>query len=163
MNLVAKEFISTRVEKDGVLILSEMAGASKELFQAVLVNPFDLDNMAEALYQAVNMTKVEQVERNRKMRKRLKRYNVEHWAKEFMKGLNLQSKNTIKSSATIIDEKVLKKTKSHFVSSKKRLILLDYDGTIIDFNDKPKLAIPSLKLKNLINDIVKMKNRCLYN
>ena len=102
MNLVAKEFISTRVEKDGVLILSEMAGASKELFQAVLVNPFDLNNMAEALYQAVNMTKVEQVERNRKMRKRLKRYNVEHWAKEFMKGLNLQSKNKIKSSATLL-------------------------------------------------------------
>ena len=68
MNLVAKEFISTRVEKDG-FNLSEMAGASKELFQAILVNPFDLNNMAEALYQAVNMSKVEQVERNRKMRK----------------------------------------------------------------------------------------------
>ena len=70
-----KGFISTRVEKDGVLILSEMAGASKELFQALLVNPFDLNNMAEALYQAVNMSKVEQVERNRKMRK-AKAYNV---------------------------------------------------------------------------------------
>ena len=57
MNLV-KEFISTRVEKDGILILSEMAGASKELFQAILVNPFDLNNMAEALYQAVNMSKL---------------------------------------------------------------------------------------------------------
>ena len=78
MNLVAKEFISTRVEKDGVLILSEMAGASKELFQAVLVNPFDLNNMADALFQAVNMSKSEQIERNGKMRKRLKRYNVKH-------------------------------------------------------------------------------------
>ena len=162
MNLVAKEFISTRVEKDGVLILSEMAGASKELFQAVLVNPFDLNNMAEALYQAVNMTKVEQVERNRKMRKRLKRYNVEHWAKEFMKGLNLQSKNKIKSSATLINENVLKKIKSHFVSSETRLIMLDYDGTLIDFNDKPKLAIPSQKLKNLINDICKKENTDVY-
>ena len=119
LDLVAKEFISTRVEKDGVLILSEMAGASKELFQAVLVNPFDLNNMAEALYQAVNMTKVEQVERNRKMRKRLKRYNVEHWAKEFMKGLNLQSKNKIKSSATLINENVLKKIKEETVSEAK--------------------------------------------
>ena len=118
--------------------------------------------MAEALYQAVNMSKAEQVERNRKMRKRLKRYNVEHWAKEFMKGLNLQSKNKIKSSATLINENVLKKLKSHFVSSEKRLIMLDYDGTLIDFNDKPKLAIPSQKLKNLVNDICKNDNTDVY-
>jgi trehalose 6-phosphate synthase/phosphatase len=162
MNLVAKEFISTRVEKDGILILSEMAGASKELFQAILVNPFDLNNMAEALYQAVNMSKVEQVERNRKMRKRLKRYNVEHWAKEFMKGLNLQSKNKIKSSATIIDSTMLNKIKSNFMSSSRKLVMLDYDGTLIDFNDKPKLAIPSQRLNILIDNICKQKNTDVY-
>ena len=162
MNLVAKEFISTRVEKDGILILSEMAGASKELFQAILVNPFDLNNMAEALYQAVNMSKVEQVERNRKMRKRLKRYNVEHWAKEFMKGLNLQSKNKIKSSATIIDSTMLNKIKSNFMSSSRKLVMLDYDGTLIDFNDKPKLAIPSQRLNILIDNICKQKNTDAY-
>tara|TARA_B100000963_G_scaffold302763_1_gene275785 strand:- start:166 stop:2376 length:2211 start_codon:yes stop_codon:yes gene_type:complete len=162
MNLVAKEFISTRVEKDGILILSEMAGASKELFQAILVNPFDLNNMAEALYQAVNMSKVEQVERNRKMRKRLKRYNVEHWAKEFMKGLNLQSKNKIKSSATIIDSTMLNKIKSNFRSSSRKLVMLDYDGTLIDFNDKPKLAIPSQRLNILIDNICKQKNTDVY-
>ena len=162
MNLVAKEFISTRVEKDGILILSEMAGASKELFQAILVNPFDLNNMAEALYQAVNMSKVEQVERNRKMRKRLKRYNVEHWAKEFMKGLDLQSKNKIKSSATIIDSTMLNKIKSNFMSSSRKLVMLDYDGTLIDFNDKPKLAIPSQRLNILIDNICKQKNTDVY-
>ena len=118
--------------------------------------------MAEALYQAVNMSKVEQVERNRKMRKRLKRYNVEHWAKEFMKGLNLQSKNKIKSSATIIDSTMLNKIKSNFMSSSRKLVMLDYDGTLIDFNDKPKLAIPSQKLKNLINDICKNENTDVY-
>ena len=55
-----------------------------------------------------------------------------------------------------------KKLKSHFVSSEKRLIMLDYDGTLIDFNDKPKLAIPSQKLKNLINDICKNENTDVY-
>ena len=55
MNLVAKEFVATRVSGDGVLILSEMAGASKELFEAVLVNPFDRNAMADPLKQALTM------------------------------------------------------------------------------------------------------------
>ena len=59
MNLVAKEFIACRVEKDGVLILSEMAGASKELFESILVNPFDENAMADAIYKlnAIQMNK----------------------------------------------------------------------------------------------------------
>ena len=52
MNLVAKEFIATRVDGDGVLILSEMAGASKELHEAVLVNPFDRNAMADAIQKS---------------------------------------------------------------------------------------------------------------
>ena len=62
------------------------------------------------------------------MRKRLKRYNVEHWAKEFMKGLNLQSKNKIKSSATLINENVLKKL-NHILSLREEINYVDYDGT----------------------------------
>ena len=116
MNLVAKEFVSTRVDKDGVLILSEMAGASKELFQSILVNPFDLNNMAEALLHAVNMTKNEQIERNKRMQIRLKRYNVRHWAKEFMRGLEQQSKIKVKSTATKIDNIQLSKIKANFDS-----------------------------------------------
>ena len=64
MNLVAKEFIATRVNLDGVLILSEMAGASKELFEALLVNPFDLNSMANSIYKALTMSLDEQRERN---------------------------------------------------------------------------------------------------
>ena len=60
MNLVAKEFVATRVKGDGVLILSEMAGASKELYESVLVNPFDLNQMADALLNAIKMPVDEQ-------------------------------------------------------------------------------------------------------
>ena len=158
MNLVAKEFISTRVEKDGVLILSEMAGASKELFQAVLVNPFDLNNMAEALFQSVNMSKSEQIERNKRMQIRLKRYNVRHWAKEFMRGLEQQSKTKVKSTATKIDNNELFKIKANFESSSKKIFFLDYDGTLVEFNDKPKLAIPSSRVKKLLQNISGLKN-----
>ena len=92
MNLVAKEFIATRVNLDGVLILSEMAGASKELFEALLVNPFDLNSMADSIYKALTMSLDEQRERNISMQKRLKRYTVQRWANEFMNALNFQSK-----------------------------------------------------------------------
>ena len=79
MNLVAKEFVATRVKGDGVLILSEMAGASKELYESILVNPFDLDQMADALLTAIQMPEEEQKKRNLRMQKRLQRYSVEHW------------------------------------------------------------------------------------
>ena len=103
------------------------------------------------------MNKLKEIEKC----ERLKRYNVEHWAKEFMRGLNLQSKNKIKSS-TIIDSTMLNKIKSNFMSSSRKLVMLDYDGTLIDFNDKPKLAIPSQRLNILIDNICKQKNTDVY-
>ena len=71
MNLVAKEFVATRVEGDGVLILSEMAGASKELYESITVNPFDLNKMSDMILKAIKMPKKEQIERNRSMQERL--------------------------------------------------------------------------------------------
>ena len=76
MNLVAKEFVATRIKGDGVLILSEMAGASKELYESLTVNPFDLNKMSDAILKAINMPKKEQIERNRSMQERLNRYTV---------------------------------------------------------------------------------------
>ena len=155
MNLVAKEFIATRVNLDGVLILSEMAGASKELFEALLVNPFDLNSMAGAIYKALTMSLNEQKERNRSMQKRLKRYTVQLWASEFMKALNsvikIEDTHTIK-----IDKSQKINIKKSFDSSKKRLVILDYDGTLVEFNENPELAIPD---KNLIDLIKKLNNQ----
>ena len=92
MNLVAKEYIATRENGDGVLILSEMAGASKELFEAIQINPFDLYNMSESIFKALTMPKDEQAKRNLSMQNRLKRYTVEHWANEFMNTLKNKQK-----------------------------------------------------------------------
>ena len=73
------------------LILSEMAGASKELYESLLINPFDLNQMAEALLTAIQMPVEEQKKRNLSMQKRLRRYSVELWANEFMKALKNQT------------------------------------------------------------------------
>jgi trehalose 6-phosphate synthase/phosphatase len=146
MNLVAKEFVATRVEGDGVLILSEMAGASKELFEAVLVNPFDLNAMADSLLEAIRMPLSEQKRRNLSMQKRLKRYSVEHWAQEFMKSLQTTQllqfeENTPKLSAKVQDDII-----EAFHNAKNKALLLDYDGTLVEFHDNPDRAVPDKEL-----------------
>ena len=142
MNLVAKEFVATRVKGDGVLILSEMAGASKELYESVLVNPFDLNQMADALLNAIKMPVEEQQKRNLRMQKRLQRYSVGHWANEFMKALKTKHHSIEESSVIKINEKIKTSLVEKFKSAHKRMILLDYDGTLVGYNEKPELAIP---------------------
>ncbi len=80
MNLVAKEFVASRDDEQGVLLLSTFAGASKELLEALIVNPYDAGMMAEALEQALTMTPEEQQGRMRRMREIVRDNNVYRWA-----------------------------------------------------------------------------------
>jgi trehalose 6-phosphate synthase len=80
MNLVAKEFVAARDDEQGVLLLSTFAGASKELLEALIVNPYDTATMSEALLQALTMTPGEQSQRMRRMREIVRDNNVYRWA-----------------------------------------------------------------------------------
>ena len=80
MNLVAKEFVAARDDEDGVLILSTFAGASRELVEALLVNPFDVGETAAAIEIAMSMSREERGERMRLMRRTVKENNVYRWA-----------------------------------------------------------------------------------
>ena len=80
MNLVAKEFIASRDDEEGVLVLSQFAGASRELLEALIVNPYDADQCAAALHQALAMKPEEQRERMRFMRGVVREFNVYRWA-----------------------------------------------------------------------------------
>ena len=152
MNLVAKEFVSTRINGDGVLILSELAGASKELFQALTVNPFDINSMSNTIHDAINMGVDEQKQRNFSMQKRIKRYTVKYWADEFISSLNeisvVQENGVLK-----IDEKSSEIIKENYKKSSNKLILLDYDGTLVEFNEKPGLAIPDNETFKILKDL----------
>ena len=158
MNLVAKEYIATRVNGDGVLILSEMAGASKELFEAVQINPFDLYNMSESIFKALTMPKEEQINRNLSMQNRIKRYSVEYWANEFINSLKNKQKFQELNSAIKMDETTIKSIKEKFNKSKSKVIFLDYDGTLVPFNKKPELALPDKSLFKLMDKIISAKN-----
>lgn len=80
MNLVAKEFVSARDDECGVLVLSEFAGAARELTDAVVVNPFDVDQLADGVYAALAMPADEQRRRMRRMRAQVADHNIYRWA-----------------------------------------------------------------------------------
>ena len=84
MNLVAKEYIACRLDDTGVLVLSEFTGAARELDRAVLVNPHDIDGMAQAIDRAIAMSKTEQARRVRSMRQKIRRRTVFDWANDFL-------------------------------------------------------------------------------
>jgi trehalose 6-phosphate synthase len=84
MNLVAKEFVASRDDEQGVLILSHFAGASRELSEALIVNPYDAHGLGEAIDQALRMPATEQRERMRQMRALVKERNVYRWAAQML-------------------------------------------------------------------------------
>jgi trehalose 6-phosphate synthase len=87
MNLVAKEFIAARSDGDGVLILSQFTGASRELRDALLVNPYDIEQLAEAIRRALEMPPEERRARMGPMRRTVKEHNVYRWAAELISEL----------------------------------------------------------------------------
>ena len=80
MNLVAKEFVASRDDEDGVLILSTFAGASRELLEALMVNPYDVAETAEAMTAALGMSRLERQKRMQLMRRTVSENNVYRWA-----------------------------------------------------------------------------------
>ncbi|HKK63562.1 MAG TPA: bifunctional alpha,alpha-trehalose-phosphate synthase (UDP-forming)/trehalose-phosphatase [Bacteroidales bacterium] len=154
MNVVAKEFVASRYKKDGVLILSEMAGASKELHESIIVNPNNLGEVVNAIYCAINMPKEEQVNRMTGMQERLKRYTVDRWAREFIGSLE----GVIESQKTRLTKKIsshnVKDIIKAYKNAKKRMIFLDYDGTLSGFKKNPKDAKPDQKLYDILANLV---------
>lgn len=93
MNLVAKEYVATRTDHDGVLILSEFAGAADELRQALLVNPHDIDGLKAAMLHAIQMPQRERARRMRALRRRVLSHDVQRWSATFLDTLVREDHN----------------------------------------------------------------------
>jgi trehalose 6-phosphate synthase/phosphatase len=87
MNLVAKEFPAARIDEDGVLVLSEFAGAADELTDALLVNPYDVDGTAEAIHRALTMEEPERRQRMQRLRRTVQDFDVHRWVESFLRAL----------------------------------------------------------------------------
>jgi trehalose 6-phosphate synthase/phosphatase len=156
MNLVAKEYVACRTDGSGVLILSEMAGAAKELGEAVLVNPNHCGEIAAAITLALSIPPEEQTRRTRIMQARLQRYNVNRWASDFVQETlkTFEAKRIFETEG--LDASTRKQIANEYRNSRKRLLLLDYDGTLVPFVRDHALARPGravlLLLQSLATD-----------
>jgi len=146
MNLVAKEFIASRPDQTGVLILSEMAGAAKEMGEAIIINPFHREDFAKALEQALTMPVEEQIRRNQHLQERLRRYNVVRWADDFVQALLATQKTEAARRARLLTGKAYSGMMQQYHAAAHRALLLDYDGTLVSFAQEPKLAEPDKEL-----------------
>lgn len=158
MNLVAKEYVATRVNQDGVIILSEMAGAANEMDEAILINPNNFEEISDALKEAIEMPLYEQKKRMKFLQKRLSRYSVVKWSEEFMKSLNatkVLDKVIIAEKMTINNQNLMLDAYS---KAKRKLIFLDYDGTLVGFKNNPQDAKPDEELLQLLDSLNQQKN-----
>jgi len=155
MNLVAKEYTTTKTDGKGVLILSETAGAAQELGEAIIINANNQEEIAQALAKALEMPEQEQIERNRIMQKRLRRYDVVQWANEFMDKLLYTKKLQQEMEEKSLTSEMQRKLASDFQESGKALLLLDYDGTLVPFAPKPAEAMPGANLLRLLEKLTK--------
>ena len=155
MNLVAKEFIASKHAGTGVLILSEMAGASKELSDAIIINPNDQTQIVEAIYRALNMPEEEQEMHIKIMQNTIKKFNIHHWVNLFMGRLKKITEE-VQSTCKPLDKKALNKIVSKFNKSKSHMFLLDYDGTMVPYAENPQGAIPDEELKSLLKGLANL-------
>jgi trehalose 6-phosphate synthase/phosphatase len=155
MNLVAKEYVASCIDK-GVLVLSELTGAANELNEALLVNPTDIDEVADAIHTALEMPLTEQRSRLSYMQRRIANYDVLKWMAEFLETLIETKKEQETVKVNLLKEDIVEKIQNDFNKAGKRCILLDYDGTLAPYQKIPSLATPSeeliLLLKQLTDD-----------
>lgn len=155
MNLVAKEYVASRKDQ-GVLILSELAGAANELGEALLVNPMDPEEVSNALLLALSMSPELQREKLALLQSRLKEYTVTDWVEDFLKQLAETKSNQALQEAKHVSSAIQAVMIKSFAQARKRLLLLDYDGTLVPFAKLPKLATPNpgllATLSHLAND-----------
>lgn len=152
MNLVAKEYVASQ-HGQGVLILSELAGAANEMGEAVLVNPMDKREVAHAIYTALTMPEPEQKQKLSVLQKRLREYSVSYWVNDFLRQLDEVKESQVSQGSKHLGTSMISDIIARYRKSSKRHLFLDYDGTLVPFSKHPKLAVPNQELIGLLTRI----------
>jgi trehalose 6-phosphate synthase/phosphatase len=162
MNLVAKEYLASKSEGSGALILSEMAGASREMAEAILINPNHWDEIAEALDQALSMSPEEQRLRNEPIRERLRAYDSRRWAMHFMSSLGKVKDQQKRLGSKLLSRELWRGLVQQYRGARRPLLLLDYDGTLVPIAPEPQLAAPDDDLTDLLRRLVARLPRSVF-
>lgn len=154
MNLVAKEYVAAKRNTPGVLILSEMAGASSELKEALVINPNDVSEIEQAVFRALEMPCRQQEERMRRMQHQLSVHTVNKWAADFVRELTAIGRRNESLQNKLMGKENLSLIRQAYRRSGRRLIILDYDGTLVPFAATPEEAVPTRELYGVLKRLV---------
>lgn len=159
MNLVAKEYVASKRHRGGVLILSEMAGAIDELPEALSINPNNTRSISKAMYQALIMPVRTQKEYLKAMQERLSVVTVQNWGKEFMHDLDI-AKQQGDVSRRQLSLTQSQRIATRYQTAARRLIILDYDGTLRNFVkiSSPLAASPTLRIRRILKNLTDQPN-----
>jgi trehalose 6-phosphate synthase/phosphatase len=153
MNLVSKEFVACNLNRNGVLVLSEMAGAARELQEALVVNPNDTTAFAEAIHTALVMPAEEKARRMQRMQDTVEHADIFDWADSFMDAMEELRNRKAAPVARYLDSPQKERVEVKYCYATRRLILLDYDGTLVPFHNRPEAAKPDIQLLNLLSNL----------
>lgn len=164
MNLVAKEYVACKQSRPGVLILSELTGAVDELHESERINPNDILSIVHAIKKALTMPKKTQFDKLRSMQNRISSYDVQEWAADFMIQLNYSTVAEVERSNKLLTASNMGEISNSFKLSRRRILFLDYDGTLSDFvsSSKHTKAAPSKALLKVLEELSGKPNTKIY-
>ncbi|KAJ3115023.1 Trehalose-6-P synthase/phosphatase complex synthase subunit [Phlyctochytrium bullatum] len=160
MNLVSYEYVASQLNKNGVLVLSEFAGAAQSLNGALIINPWNKEDLAEAIYDAVTMPDEQRAQNHDKIFRYILKYTAAHWGLTFVRELQRVTKEYDPSRLIKFPiEEIVRDLKG---SSTKKIIFLDYDGTLTATHRLPEFAQPTAVLKQFLNKLASRKDFYVY-
>ncbi len=157
MNLVAKEYVACKTDQDGVLILSEFAGAAEEMGEALIINPNDEDRTAAVVEAALALTSEERRRRMAALQDRVYRNDVSAWSRSFLSALAEASDRrggAFSPRPAALDVGAMMEA---YEAARRRLLFLDYDGTLVGYFDEPGKAAPTGELLELMRSLVSVE------
>ena len=153
MNLIAKEYVASRNGDTGVLILSEMAGAVKELGEALIINPNHCGEISAAIAAALEIPVREQARKLRSMQLRLQRYTVHRWANDFVRATVLAAGVKARLATKGLTAEIRAGMMKEYSAARHRLFLLDYDGTLVPYRVDPASARPGRRAMTILKTL----------
>jgi trehalose 6-phosphate synthase/phosphatase len=161
MNLVSKEYVACKADGDGVLVLSEFAGAAAEMGEALLINPYDEERTAAAVARALTLEEHERQDRMRALHRRVVRNNVFHWGDRFLAALEETASARGRYADTQPRRVPMSEIREAYLRARRRLLVLDYDGTLVPFADFPQQAAPPPALLKMLASLAAGSSNCV--
>jgi len=157
MNLVAKEYVACHRDGQGILVLSEFAGAAEEMGEAFLVNPYDEDRTAAVLERVLNLPQDERRQRMTALYRRVQRNNVFAWGERFISDLRKAAGGRRHRRTEEPQDLSIEGVLEAFRTSSSRLLILDYDGTLVPLARTPSAAAPTAAVTGLLRRLTGME------